>query len=162
MSPSVVAVDERAEGERPVGEPVDLERWRALAESVLVAEGVDGPAELSLVFESPSRMAELNATFMGEAGPTDVLSFPLDAELVPSGAAGDEVLRLLGDVVVCPAVAARNASGHTGGYDGEMALLVVHGVLHVLGMDHADPAEAAAMVDRERAHLSAVGIERRP
>ncbi len=56
---------------------------------------------------------------------------------------------LLGDVVICPAVAARNAPEHAGSYDDEMALLVVHGVLHVLGMDHAEPDEAEAMRARE-------------
>ena len=53
-------------------------------------------------------------------------------------------------MVVCPAVAARQAPEHAGSYDDELALLVVHGVLHVLGMDHADPTEAAAMQARER------------
>ena len=57
---------------------------------------------------------------------------------------------LLGDVVVCPAVAARQAPEHAGSYDDELALLVVHGVLHVLGMDHAEAGEAAAMQARER------------
>jgi probable rRNA maturation factor len=57
---------------------------------------------------------------------------------------------LLGDVVVCPAVAARQAPTHAGSYDDELALLVVHGVLHVLGMDHAEPDEAARMQARER------------
>ncbi len=57
---------------------------------------------------------------------------------------------LLGDVVVCPAIAARQAPAHAGSYDDEIALLVVHGVLHVLGMDHAEPADEAAMQARER------------
>ena len=96
-------------------------------------------------------------------GPTDVLAFPLedpiDAGRWPdSGSTGPdreppeiaELPLLLGDVVVCPAVAARQAPEHAGSYDDEIALLVVHGVLHVLGMDHADPEEAAAMQARER------------
>jgi probable rRNA maturation factor len=61
-----------------------------------------------------------------------------------------ELPLLLGDVVVCPAVAARQAPQHAGSYEDELALLVVHGVLHVLGMDHADPAEEATMQARER------------
>ena len=81
---------------------------------------------------------------MDEPGPTDVLSFPLDPDPGP-----EPSLRLLGDVVICPAVALRNAAGPAG-YEGELALLVVHGVLHVLGMDHADPEEAATMQARER------------
>ena len=68
-----------------------------------------------------------------------------------------EVPLLLGDVLVCPTVAARNAPTHAGTYEDELALLVVHGVLHILGMDHADDAEAAAMQAREREHLARHG-----
>jgi probable rRNA maturation factor len=60
---------------------------------------------------------------------------------------------LLGDVLVCPVVAERNAPDHAGTYEDELALLVVHGTLHVLGMDHADEAETAVMQAREREHL---------
>ena len=67
----------------------------------------------------------------------------------------DEIPLLLGDVVVCPAVAARNAPDHAGTVDDELALLVVHGVLHVLGHDHAEPDEAALMRARELALLEA-------
>lgn len=161
-APAVVATDER-DGGAVREEPVDLDRWRALAERVLDGEGVDGPAELNLVFVDEARMGALNTTYMGEAGPTDVLSFPLDPDPDPGpetgGAAG--TLRLLGDVVICPAVAARNAVP-PGGYDAELALLVVHGVLHVLGMDHATAEETTAMVARERRHLASIGMERRP
>jgi probable rRNA maturation factor len=85
-----------------------------------------------------------------------VLSFPIDAEdddHDDSGGADDgsaDIPRLLGDVVVCPSVAARNAPAHAGTFDDEVALLVVHGVLHVLGHDHRDAGETAAMRDRER------------
>ena len=61
---------------------------------------------------------------------------------------------LLGDVVICPTVARRNAPEHAGTYEDELALLVVHGVLHVLGMDHAEPDETAAMQARERELLA--------
>jgi probable rRNA maturation factor len=61
---------------------------------------------------------------------------------------------LLGDVVICPAVAARNAPEHAGTYDNELALLLVHGILHLLGMDHDDEAEAAAMEALERQLLA--------
>ena len=71
-----------------------------------------------------------------------------------------EVPLLLGDVVVCPAVAARNAPTHAGTYDDEIALLVVHGILHVLGMDHAEADEAAAMQARERDLLGRFHQER--
>jgi len=62
----------------------------------------------------------------------------------------DDLPLLLGDIVICPDVAAANAPGHAGSFDDEIALLVVHGILHLLGMDHADPAEQAAMQARER------------
>lgn len=144
-------------------EPVELARWSALATAVLAAEGVEGNAELSVLFVTEEVITDLNKQFMGADGPTDVLSFPIDDDAFetvrwpdPSttGPARppshhDDAPMLLGDVVICPAVAARNAPAHAGSYDDEMALLVVHGVLHVLGMDHAEPAEAEAMRARE-------------
>ncbi len=147
--------------------PVDLARWQALALAVLRAEGVRGLAELSLMFVSEAEIAELNERFMGHAGPTDVLSFPIDAELAdmvlhsaapsrgPDRAPPDlaEMPVLLGDVVICPAVAARQAPEHAGTLDDELALLVVHGVLHVLGHDHAEEDERARMRARELALL---------
>lgn len=143
-------------------QPVDVARWEALARNVLDAEGVSGDAELALLFVDEPTIAELNQRFMGHDGPTDVLAFPIDDDDVlvgrsPDGSTSgpdrgpvDDVPLLLGDVVVCPAVAARNAPSHAGTYDDEIALLVVHGILHVLGMDHAEPEEAAAMQARER------------
>jgi probable rRNA maturation factor len=153
-------------GDEQDAEPVDGVRWQRLAEQVLVHEGIRGDAELSIVFIDETAMTDLNKRFMGHDGPTDVLAFPLEDELVEPGRfpdssttgpvdprvrgeSGDPPL-LLGDVFVCPAVAARNAPGHAGSYDDEVALLVVHGILHVLGHDHADPAQEAAMQAKER------------
>ncbi|HET8618565.1 MAG TPA: rRNA maturation RNase YbeY [Acidimicrobiales bacterium] len=143
--------------------PVELDRWVRLAHEVLVAEGVEGDAELSLLFVDEAAMAELNKRFMDADGPTDVLAFPLDDPVVAgrwpdASTAGPDrddpdpgdLPLLLGDVVVCPAVAERQAPSHAGSYDDEMALLVVHGVLHVLGHDHAEPDETAVMQARER------------
>ena len=154
---AVEVTDERVDGATPA---VDAERWRALAAGVLGGEGVTGPAELHLAFVDEAPMAALNAAHLGGDGPTDVLSFPLDAD--PDPATAGPGPRLLGDVVICPAVALRQAGEATPGpaYEAEMALLVVHGVLHVLGMDHAEPDQEAAMVARERVHLAAVGLER--
>lgn len=143
--------------------PVDVDRWVRLANDVLVAEGVEGEAELSLLFVDELSMAELNKQFMDKTGPTDVLAFPID-ESGPVGRwpdagttgpdrtdpEGDDMPLLLGDVVVCPSVAERQAPEHAGSYDDELALLVVHGVLHVLGYDHAEDDEAARMQSRER------------
>jgi probable rRNA maturation factor len=132
--PVVIATDDQHD------EPVDLPRWSRLATDALAAEGAQG--ELSLLFVDEAAMAALNQEHMGHEGPTDVLSFPIDG-----AAAGPD--GLLGDVVVCPAVARRNAPDHAGTYDGELALLVVHGVLHVLGHDHAEADDAEAMRARE-------------
>lgn len=142
---------------------VELERWQRLATAVLRSEGVRGLAELALLFVSEAEMGELNELHMGKPGPTDVLAFPIDAaeaEIVLHGQPisrgpdrspadpGDMPL-LLGDVVICPAVAARQAPQHAGTVDDELALLVVHGVLHVLGHDHDDDDQTRAMRARE-------------
>jgi probable rRNA maturation factor len=122
---------------------IDADRWARLAARVLASERAHG--ELTLTFVDRDEIAELNAEHLGHEGPTDVLSFPLDAADDGPG----EAPTLLGDVVVCPAVAAEGAPDHAGTLDDELALLVVHGVLHVLGHDHAEPDEAALMRARE-------------
>jgi probable rRNA maturation factor len=142
VTPVVVVRDEQT------AESVDPDRWGRLAADVLAAEGEAG--ELNLLFVDEAAMAELNRSHLGHEGPTDVLSFPIDG--VGAGADG-----LLGDVVVCPAVARRNAPDHAGTYEAELALLVVHGILHVLGHDHAEADEAARMRAREVAHLERFG-----
>jgi probable rRNA maturation factor len=155
---AVFAADEQSD------EPVDALRWVHLAEGVLEAEGVRGDAELSMLFVDENAIAELNLRFLGREGPTDVLAFPIDDDvyeggrlpdsLGPAGPADDiepsDLPILLGDVVLCPAVARRNAPTHAGTYEDEMALLVVHGILHLLGMDHADDDEATVMERREQ------------
>jgi probable rRNA maturation factor len=132
---------------------VDVAALGALAEAVLAAEGVRGPAELSLGFVTSDAIAALNAEHLGESGPTDVLAFPLDDPSEPRPAG---MVALLGDVVVCPSVAQRYAEANGRSTEHELALLVVHGVLHVLGHDHAEPDEAAVMLDHERRHLRAL------
>ena len=143
---------------------VDGARWGLLAEQVLGAEGVTGDVELSILFVDTATISTLNREFMGGDGPTDVLSFPIDGELAQSGrwpdeggsgpdARGpdvDDLPLLLGDIVVCPEVAATNAPTHAGTLDDEIALLVVHGILHLLGLDHASDDERMAMQARER------------
>ena len=117
--------------------PVDGEALADLAASTLAAEGI-GRAELSLSFVDEQEMTDLHERYMQEAGPTDVLSFPLDDDV--------EGVRMLGDVVIAPSVAARNNPGDP---DGELRLLVVHGVLHVLGYDHEGAEERAEMWARQ-------------
>jgi probable rRNA maturation factor len=149
------------------GHTVDALRWARLAESVLSAEGVKHDSELSVLFVDEEAMADLNKRFLGKDGPTDVLAFPIDEDPVEGGRSPDsggsgpgsvppeagELPLLLGDVVICPAVAERNAPEHAGTYDDEIALLLVHGILHLLGMDHIEETEANAMEERERALL---------
>jgi len=151
--PTVFAADEQHAVEVP------LDRLVKLAQDVLAERKVKGECELAITFVDETSIAELNQQFLGEDGPTDVLAFPIDDELVESGRSPDsgtsgpdrpdpepgDVPILLGDVMVCPSVAARNAVEHSRTTDDELALLVVHGILHVLGMDHADPEEERAM-----------------
>jgi probable rRNA maturation factor len=145
--------------------PVDGARWMTLAERVLTDIGVEGEAELSVLYLDEAQMAVLNHQFMGHDGPTDVLSFPIDGVPEPSTSGvtppgrspydPDDQPLLLGDVVICPAVADRQAEGHAGTYDDELALLLVHGILHLMGMDHAADDERMAMQARERELLAA-------
>ena len=137
---TVVVADERSDTDSP-DVAIVADRWSRLALAVLADIGVDG--ELTLTFIDRDEMAELNAEHMGKMGATDVLSFPMDDEPL------EDVPTLLGDVVISPAVAADQYADHAGTLDDELALLVVHGVLHVLGHDHAEPDEAATMRARE-------------
>jgi probable rRNA maturation factor len=144
---------------------VDVARWAALARDVLDAQGVRDDIEVSVLFVDEPTIAELHERFLGQPGPTDVLAFPIDEQPERGGRSPDEggtgpggslpsddddVPLILGDVVVCPTVAARNAVDHGVGLDDEIALLVVHGLLHLLGMDHIDDGDAEAMERRER------------
>lgn len=126
---------------------IDATRWADLATAVLRSEGRAG--ELTLTFVDRDEIAALNEEHRGKVGPTDVLSFPLDDD--PSGVAAGPVL--LGDVVICPSVAAEAAADHAGTVDDELALLTVHGVLHVLGHDHAEAGDRATMQAAELGHL---------
>ncbi|MEI7505314.1 MAG: rRNA maturation RNase YbeY [Actinomycetes bacterium] len=160
----VFCADEQIEVE------VDLVRWQKLAIAVLSDQGVRGGTELSLFFVSKHDMTELNTEHMGQPGPTDVLAFPIDGgevlEMIngPTGATrgpdrpppdrGDLPL-LLGDIVICPEVAVGQAATHAGCADDEFALLVVHGILHILGWDHDTPEKTLEMQSRERQLLQA-------
>ena len=126
------------------GEAVDGERVAALARFVLDALKVHPQAELSVLAVDVATMSSLHEQWMDEEGPTDVLSFPMD-ELRPGNDDEEPEPGLLGDVVLCPAVAIRQAraAGHT--MDDELLLLVTHGVLHLLGYDHMEPDEEKGM-----------------
>lgn len=117
------------------------ERLLDLARHVLVEQRVPTDMELSLLFVDEQTISELNAAHMGESGPTDVLAFPIDepGESPPGAPA------ILGDVVLCPAIAYAQAERLGRTPEQELELLTVHGILHLLGMDHADPAEEREM-----------------
>jgi probable rRNA maturation factor len=119
--------------------PVDEEGLTVLAVRTLAAEGLTDRIELSVSFVDEAEMAGLHVRYMHEEGPTDVLSFPLDE-------VDDRGVRLLGDVIVAPSVAARNNPNDPAG---EIRLLVVHGILHVLGYDHEEDAERTEMWARQ-------------
>ena len=120
---------------------VDVDALASLARRTLLAEGLR-EVELSLSFVDEAEMEDLHVRYLDEPGPTDVLSFPLDGE-------DERGLRVLGDVVIAPSVAARNNPDDPGG---ELRLLVVHGVLHLLGYDHEEDAEKATMWARQTAY----------
>jgi probable rRNA maturation factor len=146
--------------------PIAVALWADLARKVLAARGIKGETEVSLLFVDEDSIAALNEQFLGKSGPTDVLSFPIEDEPGPTGRSPDlggsgpgaqpaeGALTLLGDVVICPSVAARNATEHEVTFDDEVALLVVHGLLHLLGMDHQEDAEAERMEALEQELLN--------
>jgi probable rRNA maturation factor len=145
---------------------IDLPRWRELALATLQEENVRGAAEISVFFIDAETIAELNSEHMGKTGPTDVLAFPLDGvEVMESQGPGamskgparphfdpDDIPTMLGDVVLCPYVAAQQAPSHAGTLDDEIALLLVHGILHVLGYDH-DVEEATTRMRQREKHI---------
>lgn len=128
---------------------LDEAEFAALAQYVLGEMHVAADAELAIMFVDEAAMEELHIKWMDEPGPTDVLSFPMD-ELRPGTADHPTPAGLLGDIVVCPAVAARQAktAGHSA--EEEMLLLTTHGILHLLGYDHAEPDEEKEMFELQR------------
>jgi probable rRNA maturation factor len=129
------------------GTAVDTDAILEVSRQVLGELGVNPLAELSVLLVDIGYMTELNHRWMGGDGPTDVLAFPMDEGSVdhgPSEGNGGEPA-LLGDIVLCPEVAAKQATtaGHSAA--DELHLLTVHGVLHLLGYDHAEPEEEREM-----------------
>jgi probable rRNA maturation factor len=156
--------------------PVDVMRWVQLAEHVLQGERAPSDAEMAVVFVDRDTIADLNLRYLAGTGPTDVLAFPLEEE-IPVGRVPDQGGRgpgsatepaepplAIGDVVVCPEIARAQAAERGADIDDEIALLVVHGTLHLFGYDHAEPDDAARMQRRERELLDsfAAGTAPRP
>ena len=140
--PPLIALDDRQ------SDAVDLEGLTTLARATLLGEGI-ADAELSISLVTEEEIAELHRRYLREEGPTDVLSFPLDEE------AGEDGVRMLGDVVIAPAVAARNNPEDPGS---ELRLLLVHGILHLLGHDHTERADRESMWARQERY-SGVRVE---
>ena len=120
---------------------VDGDDLVALARHTLRDRRVPEEMECSLLLVDRDTIAQMNETHLGKSGSTDVLAFPIDepGETPPGPPA------ILGDVVLCPSVAAAQATRHDRGVQDELRMLTVHGILHLLGMDHADPASEREM-----------------
>ncbi|HEY8451094.1 MAG: rRNA maturation RNase YbeY [Micromonosporaceae bacterium] len=128
------------------GVEVDTEAILAVARHALAETGVSPLAELSVLLVDEEYMSELNRRWMGGEGPTDVLAFPMDEGGVDRGPREDGgEPTLLGDIVLCPEVARRQARAAGHSVRDELELLTVHGVLHLLGYDHVEPEEEREM-----------------
>ncbi len=146
--------------EQDVDVPVDM--LKALAERVLDHEGYAEDTEVTLLFVDDESIAGYNERFMGRTGPTDVLAFPLE-ELEPGtpppATRGGPPLHL-GDVIIAPTKVGAQAAERGVDVEDELALMVVHGILHLMGWDHPDDALAEAMERREAEILSLAGRTR--
>lgn len=144
-------------------EEVGLSELHNLAELVMREEGYPDDAEVTLLFVDEKEMTAYNAKFLKREGPTDVLAFPVE-ELIP-GVVPDLDPQgpplMLGDVVIAPAYVRRQAVKHGVTFDDEMALMVTHGILHLLGYDHIDDDDAERMEAREAELLAKMGKKRR-
>ncbi len=140
-------------------EPVIADEMVRLAEVVMIAEGLDAGTGVSITLVDEDTIALLNRKHMGKAGPTDVLSFPIEdaAPGVPPRRALDGPPVEIGDVVIAPSVVRSSAKRDAVGFEDELALMVVHGMLHLLGWDHVAEADAVAMERREEELLNLVG-----
>ena len=142
-----------------VPSPVPEQELHDLARHVLDQMRVHPRTELAITLVDEEAMAALHVQWMDLPGPTDVMSFPMD-ELRP-GSDSETPEGVLGDVVLCPSVARKQATSAGHSVEDEMLLLTTHGILHLLGFDHdtdADRAEMFGLKDR----LLAAWDDRRP
>ena len=141
--------------ENEQGIPVDDGWIHDVAVRALRLLDVPVGARLEITLVDEDRMAKLKQIAFGDPSPTDVLTFPIDdpADPMPGPL-------VLGDVVLCPAVAAEQARANGRALTDELALLLVHGILHALGRDHASPDEERAMFGEQDRILSAISAER--
>jgi probable rRNA maturation factor len=140
--------------------PVDESALQRLAAFALDAMHVHADAELAILLVDEGAMEQLHVQWMDEPGPTDVLSFPMD-ELRPGTEEAETPPGLLGDIVLCPQVA--QAQAETAGHSTleELLLLTTHGILHLLGFDHAEPDEEKEMFGIQRDILIGYAMQER-
>ena len=128
---------------------IDEAALQRLATYCLDAMRVHPDAEIAIVLVDEAAMEQLHVQWMGEPGPTDVLSFPMD-ELRPGNDDAITPAGVLGDVVLCPQVAEVQAEGAGHSTMDELLYLTAHGILHLLGFDHAEPEEEKEMFSLQR------------
>lgn len=138
---------------------IDGLEFQELADYVLSAMHVSPEAEMSLIFVEPDVIAALHERWLDLEGPTDVMSFPLD-ELRPGSVDSPTEAGILGDIVICPEVAQAQAANAGHSSTEEMLLLTVHGMLHLLGYDHAEKEEEKEMFALQRKLLLTFLAER--
>ena len=126
------------------GVEVDEQRLVQLARFAMDQLRIHPQAELSILLVDEKTMADYHVRFMDLPGPTDVLSFPMD-ELRPPKDGEEPPLGMLGDIVLCPEVTAAQASDSNRTPEEEADYLLIHGLLHLLGYDHAEPEEKKVM-----------------
>jgi probable rRNA maturation factor len=141
------------------GIPVDNAALVRLATFALDQLRIHPLAELSILLVDEGTMSAYHEKYLGERGPTDVLSFPMD-ELRPPTDGEEPPVGLLGDVVLCPEVTDRQARDHGRSTAEEAEYLLVHGLLHLLGYDHAEPDEQTEMFGLTDKIISAWAIQR--
>ena len=142
------------------GVEVDEAKIQRVADFALSVMHVSEEAELNIVLVDEAAMEQLHVQWMDEPGPTDVLSFPMD-ELRPGTEDEPTPPGLLGDIVLCPQVAEAQAETAGHGTIDELLLLTTHGVLHLLGFDHAEPDEEKEMFGIQRDILLAFALQER-
>lgn len=132
---------------------------RSVAEQVLIAQGVSSDVELGLVITSQERVRQLNKSYRGKDEPTDVLAFYMTSAAGETFVAPPDGVRHLGEVIISYPQAVIQAKEHQHSIKKELAILIIHGVLHLLGYDHEEPEQERRMRGREADILSQIGAD---
>ncbi|SFC00857.1 rRNA maturation RNase YbeY [Streptomyces aidingensis] len=153
-----MAIEVNNESGQDFDEPAVLD----IARYALARMRIHPLSELSVIAVDAAAMAQLHVQWMDLPGPTDVMSFPMDELRPPARDDEEPPPGLLGDIVLCPEVAARQGADAPTRHsmDDELQLLTVHGVLHLLGYDHEDPGERAEMFGLQKAIVDGWRAER--